>query len=505
MNLALLSRRDRAPAGAALVLAAACLCQLMVVLDISVVNVALPDIGVSLAFTPTSLSWVVTSYTLAFGGLLLLGGRLADVLGHRRTMLGALGLFGAASLLGGIAQNPGQLIAARAAQGVAAAVLSPVTLTVLMLSFPEGPERRRAVAIWGMVATAGGALGVLLGGVLTEYLDWRWVLLVNVPLVVAATAFVFAALRETHAPQGVRLDVPGAVLGTTSMTLLAYGCVHAGEHAWDNVVTVAALAAALLAGAAFITRELRAEAPLIRLSLLRSRPIWTAAVIIALIGATAVAGFYFLSLFLQNVLGYDPLSTGLAFLPFCGAMAAATMASPRLVERFGPRGVLTVGLIVGAVGMLGFARLDVGAGYGSFLLASIPVSIGLGACIAPTLALGTSGVVPSEAGMVSGLLNASRQTGGSLALAVLTTIATRSSDHAGHGAHALAHGYRMAFLVSSALLLAAAAIARSRVPRESGPPPRRTRRGSLTGRLTPRARAGAPRPLAEVPQAVHTN
>jgi len=224
--------------------------------------------------------------------------------------------------------------------------------------------------------------------------------------------------------------------------------------------------------------------------------VWTAAVIIALVGATAVAGFYFLSLFLQNVLGYDPLSTGLAFLPFCGAMAAATIASPRLVERFGARDVLTAGLTVGAVGMLGFARLDVGAGYDSFLVASIPVSIGLGASISPTLGLGTSGVVQREAGMVSGLLNASRQTGGSLALAVLTTVATGSSVHAGDGPHALAHGYRMAFLVSSALLVAAATIARSRVPGGSGPASgRASRHGSLTGRLTGHARAAAQRLL----------
>src|SRR3954452_18211991 len=210
----------------ALALTTACLSQLIVVLDISVVNVALPHIDGALGFTPSSLSWVISAYTLALGGLLLLGGRIADVLGLRRTMLGALALFGVASLLGGLAQSPGQLVAARAAQGVAAAVLSPVTLTVLMLSFPEGRERRRALATWGMVATAGGALGVLLGGLLTECLDWRWVLLVNVPLVVAAIAFVFSALHDTHAPQGVRFDVPGAVLATTSMTLLAYGCVH---------------------------------------------------------------------------------------------------------------------------------------------------------------------------------------------------------------------------------------------------------------------------------------
>src|SRR3954451_6081544 len=225
MNLTFTQRRERAPAGTTLVLAAACLCQLMVVLDISVVNVALPDIGVSLGFTPTSLSWVVSAYTLAFGGLLLLGGRLADVLGHRSTMLGALGLFGVASLLGGLAQSPGQLIAARAAQGVAAAVLSPVTLTVLMLSFPEGPERRRALATWGLVATAGGTLGVLLGGLLTEYLDWRWVFFVNVPIVLVAGVLALVAVRDSPGSEHVRLDVVGAVLATASMTLLTYGCV----------------------------------------------------------------------------------------------------------------------------------------------------------------------------------------------------------------------------------------------------------------------------------------
>src|SRR3954454_13198664 len=210
MSVTLSRRRERAPARATLVLAAACLCQLMVVLDISVVNVALPNIGVSLGFTRTSLSWVVSAYTLAFGGLLLLGGRLADVLGHRRTMLGALGAFGIASLLGGLAQSPGQLIAARAAQGVAAAVLSPVTLTVLLVTFPEGPGRRRAVAIWGIVATAGGAIGVLLSGLLTQYLDWRWVFFVNVPLVLAALALTHATVRDTRGLQRVRLDFVGA-------------------------------------------------------------------------------------------------------------------------------------------------------------------------------------------------------------------------------------------------------------------------------------------------------
>jgi EmrB/QacA subfamily drug resistance transporter len=450
----------------ALALAAACLSQLMVVLDISVVNVALPHIDGALGFTPSSLSWVISAYTLTLGGLLLLGGRIADVLGLRRTMVVALALFGVVSLLAGLAQSPGQLIAARAAQGVTAAVLSPATLTVILVVFPEGPGRRRAVAIWGIVATAGGAIGVLLSGLLTEYLDWRWVFFVNVPLVLAAVALALATVRDADALQRVRLDLAGAILATASTTLLVYGCAHAGEHGWSDVTTVSTLAGAVLTGVAFVGWELRTDVPLIRLSVLRSRSVSVAAIIIGVIGAVAISGSYFLSLALQNVLRYGPLSTGEAFLPFAAGMAAATMASSRLVERFGSRAVLTVGLTVGAVGMLGFTRLHAGAGFMTFLLASIPASIGLGACIAPTLSLGASGVVHYEAGMVSGLLNASRQIGGSVALAVLATVASQASGDPGAGLDALADGYDTAFLVSGALLLAAAAVALVFAPRD---------------------------------------
>jgi EmrB/QacA subfamily drug resistance transporter len=425
---------------------------------------------------------VVNAYTLALGGLLLLGGRVADLLGHRRTMLGALALFGIASILGGLAENPGQLIAARAAQGVTAAVLSPVTLTVIMMTFPDGPGRRRAIATWGMVATAGGALGVLISGVLTEYLDWRWVLFVNIPFVLAAAAFALVALRNLHAGMPVRLDVVGAVLATASMTLLAYACVDAGEQGWGNTVTISSLGGAVVAGVAFVGRELHTDAPLIRLEVVRTRSVWVATVMIGLIGATSVAGFYFLSLFLQNVLRYSPVTTGVSFLPFCAGMALATMASSRLVERFRPRIVSTVGLTVGGLGMLGFAQLHVGAGYTTFLFASIPASLGLGISIAPTLSLGTSGAARREAGMVSGLLNTSRQLGGSLALAVLVTVATQVSHDAGRGLPTLANGYRTAFLIGGALLLAAAAVALIFVPRAQPfrrRAPRRSRRTPL--------------------------
>jgi EmrB/QacA subfamily drug resistance transporter len=449
-----------------MVLAAACLCQLVVVLDISVVNVALPHIDRALGFSASSLSWVVNAYTLAFGGLLLLGGRIADLLGQRRTLLGGLTLFGIVSLLGGLAQNPGQLVAARAALGLAAAVLSPATLAVVMVTFREGNERRRALATWGLVATAGGTLGVLLSGLLTEYLDWRWVFFVNVPIVLAAGALAFATVRDPDTSKRVRLDVAGAILATASMTLLAYGCVHAGAHGWADAVTVWTLAGAVISGTALVAWERRADAPLIRLAVLRTRAVSVAAVIIALIGATAVASAYFLSLFLQNVLRYSAASTGAAFLPFCVGMAVSTLASPKLVERFGTRLVLTVGLTVGAAGMLCFTRLNVGAGYTTFLLASIPASMGLGASIAPTLSLGTSGAVRQEAGMVSGLLNTSRQAGGGIALAVLATVASHAGSNSAEGVDALADGYRTAFLLSGALLLAAAAVALVCVPRD---------------------------------------
>ena len=446
------------------VLAAACVCQLMVVLDISVVNVALPGIDASLGFSASSLSWVVSAYTLAFGGLLLLGGRVADLLGHRRTMLGALAVFGLASVLGGLAQSPGQLIAARAAQGVAAAVLSPVTLTVILVTFAEGPARRRAVATWGLVATVGSAFGVLLSGLLTEYLDWRWVLFVNVPFALVAAAFAARAVRDLHAPERVRLDVLGALLVTASLTLLAYGCVNAGEDGWGSALTVFALLGALVAGAAFVAWELRAGAPLVRLSVLRARRVWVATLLIAFIGAVSVAGFYFSSLFLQNVLRYSPVQTGAAFLPFCAGMAAATLASSSLVERLGARAVLTAGLTLGGIGMLAMARLDAGSGFATFLLACIPTSLGVGSCIAPTVSLATSGVVRREAGMVSGLVNSSRQAGGSLALAALATVASRVSQENGQGVEALADGYRAAFVLSGVLLLVAAAIALAAVP-----------------------------------------
>lgn len=396
-----------------------------------------------------------------------MGGRLADLAGRRRTMLVALVLFGLASIFGGLAQSPGQLVAARVGQGVAAAALSPVALAVILVSVPEGPKRRRGVAAWGMVATGGAALGVMLSGVLTEYFDWRWVLFINVPFVLVAIGMAFVAVHDKGPRARQRLDVVGALLATTSMTLLAYGCVHAGEYAWATVTTFVIIGGAVLAGVAFVAWELRVDAPLVRISILRTRTVWVATVVIALIGSVLVASFYFASLILQNVLGYDAVSTGLAVLPFCTGVVIATLSSSRLVECFGVRAVLVVGLAVGAVGFFGFTRVEAGTGYPYFLAASIVASMGIGLCIAPTLSLGTSGAIPQEAGMVSGLLNSSRQAGGGVALAALASVATHVSENSGDHANLLADGYHIAFLLCAALLLAAAVVARVGVPRRA--------------------------------------
>lgn len=451
-----------------LVLATVCLCQLMVVLDISVVNVALPSIGRDLGFSAAALSWVVNAYTLVFGGLLLLGGRVADLVGHRRAMLAGLGLFGVASVLGGLADGPGQLIAARAGQGLAGAVLAPISLTVIMVSFAEGAARNRAVAIWAMVASSGIAVGVLAGGVLTELLNWRWVLFVNVPIVAVALAMAVRSVHDSRQTRVGRLDVAGAVLGTAALTLLVYGMVEAGEHGWTEMSTVASLGLAVLCGAAFVVWEGRfAAQPLVRLGIFRTRTVWVADVIVVFIGAATIAGFYFASLYLQDVLHYGPLKAGAAFLPFCAGIMVASFASTRLAARLGNRVLLTGGLLVGAAGMFWFSLLDTDSTFLSgFLGPSLVASLGLGSCLVANIAMGTSGVSAHEAGLVSGLLNASRQCGGSVGLAVLSTVAVAATRHADtpDPVAALATGYARAFTVTGILVLAAAVCAAAFVP-----------------------------------------
>ncbi|MEW2569814.1 MFS transporter [Streptomyces sp. NPDC047070] len=448
---------------AGLVLAAACVAQVMVVLDVSVVNVALPSMASDLGFAPGSLSWVVNAYTLAFGGLLLLGGRFADFVGHRTAMLLGLTVFGIASVAGGLAQNPGQLIAARAGQGLAGALLAPLSLAVIMLAFPEGKERSRAVGTWAMVAAAGSALGVLLGGLLTEWLSWRWVLYVNLPIVAAGLLLAGLSLTNGRTTRLRRLDLVGAVLVTTSVTALVNGLIRAGEHGWGTSGALLSFAVAVLAGGAFAGWELRAAAePLVRFGVFRARSVWVANLVVVFIGAATVAGFYFASLFLQNVLHYSPLKAGAAFVPFCLGTIAGSLLSGRLTTRFGVRAVLTAGLTLGAAGMLLFGRMGADSTFlGGFLLPSLVASVGVGLCMVANTSLATTGAAAHEAGLISGLINAARQIGGSLGLAVLTTVAAsgNSSSGAGDTVGRLVNGYSHAFFVTAGFCAVAAVVA----------------------------------------------
>ncbi|MBT0772520.1 MFS transporter [Kineosporia sp. J2-2] len=452
-----------------LLLAAVCLCQVMVVLDVSVVNVALPSIAKDLDFSAGSLSWVVNAYTLLFGGLLLLGGRFGDLAGHRRALFLGLAGFGVVSVLAGLAQSPGQLIAARAAQGLAGAVLAPLSLTIIMVTFPEGRERSRAVGIWAMVAASGSALGVLLGGVLTEWLSWRWVMWVNAPIVLLTLALAWPSVHDTRTARPGRLDVPGALLATVSLTALVNGAIRAGDYGWGAPWALGSFAVAAVTAALFVGCERRAAEPLVRLGVFRSRPVWVAGLVSVFLGATAVSGFYFASLALQDVLGYSPVEAGAAFLPFCVGTVLGAMVSGRLSARFGLRPVLSAGMFLSAVGMFVFGRIGVDSTFlGTFLLPSVVASVGVGAAMVANTSLGTTGALHHEAGLVSGLMNATRQCGGSLALAVLAGVALSSTRGFGgpDPLAALIHGYDRAFQVTGLFALAAAVVALVFVPRD---------------------------------------
>lgn len=454
-----------------LVLTAACSCQLLVMLDASVVNVALPSIDRSLHFSGGQLPWVVDAYTLALGGLLLVGGRLADLTGHRRAMLCALVGFAMASVAGGLAQSPGQLIAARAAQGVAAALLAPLSLTVIMVTFADGAARHRAISVWAMVSAGGSALGVLLGGLLTDMLDWRWVLFINVPIIAAVLPLAAREVRNLHAPQRSRLDLTGALLATSATTLIVFGSIEAARYGWGSARSVTSFVTAAALAIGFAIRERAASAPIVRFSIFRVRTVWVANVLVMLIGAATIVGFYFASLFLQDVLGYPPLRAGSCFLPFCAGIVTGSTLSAKLAHRVSARFLLTAGLILGGVGMLLFSRLSVHSTFFNFLLPSVVASVGFGICMVSNTAMGASGAAPHEAGLVSGLLNASRQLGGSIGLAVLSTVAVSTTRGVANlGVHrALAAGYDRAFVVTGIVVLFAAAVAAVGVPRDLQP------------------------------------
>lgn len=466
-----------------LVLTLACVAQFMVLLDVSIVNVALPAMKASLGFSESGLQWVLNAYTLTFAGFLLLGGRTADLFGRRRVFLVGLAVFTGASLLGGLAENQAWLITARAAQGLGGAILSPTTLTILTTTFTEPKARSRAMGIWSAVAGAGGAAGALLGGILTEALSWRYILFINIPIGIVTMIAGRAFLLETRA-EGERrpLDLPGAVLVTAGLTVLVLGVVRTTSVGWASDQTIAALAGAAVLLAGFLYYEARvATAPLMPLHLFENRGIWTSNLVMFLMSGALFAMWFFVSLYLQQVLGYSPLRTGFAFVPQTVAIIVGAQASSRLVLKLGPRPLLVIGGLLSAGGLAWLGEVGVHTGYWSgFFVPSVLVTLGLGLAFTPIAFAATAGVAPNEAGLASGFVNTSRQIGGAIGLAALATVATTRMDelarHVGT-LEATTGGYTEAFRISAVIALASA-VAALAVPGLG----RRTRRGA--GRRT---------------------
>ena len=452
--------------------------QLMLVLDDTIANIALPSIQRELAVPAPTLPWVINAYILAFGGLLLFGGRVGDLFGRRRVFRAGLGLFTLASLLGGLGVNAEMLIGARALQGLGAALTAPNALALIATNFPVGKPRNSAMAVYGAMSALGITIGVLLGGVLTGTLGWQWVFFINIPIGLAVLAGS-GVLAEGERNAG-RLDTPGALTGTGAMVALTYGITHAAEHGWGNVVTLGALGAALGLALLFLRLQARGADPMLPLGLFRDRNRSGSYATMLFVGAGLMGTFYLLALYLQQVLGFGPLWAGVASLPFSAGIILGAGISSKLVERLAPRLVAGPGLLLGALGMLWLSTLTVDSSYAAHVMPALFVtSFGLGIAAVTMTLTAVHGVAEDRAGVASALINMAQQIGAALGLAVFTTVAVSAAngqmpgapeallEGVAHGdataiaraAGALTHGYTTAFLAGAGMLLIAAVIA----------------------------------------------
>jgi EmrB/QacA subfamily drug resistance transporter len=437
------------------ILVLVCIAQFMVILDATVVNVALPSIQNDLGLSEANLQWIVNAYALVFGGFLLLGGRAGDLLGRKRLFLAGVVVFTVASLLNGLATSSTWLISTRALQGLGAAFISPAALAIISTTFAEGKERGKALGVWAAIASGGSAVGLVLGGVLTQAFSWPWIFYINVPIGVAAFVLSMRLIPESideHAERS--FDIAGAVTATAGLMTLVYAIVKAQSDGWTSALTLSTFAAAAILLTSFVLIELRATAPLVRLSIFRVRSLTAANLVMFLVASGLFAMFFFNTLYLQKVLDYGPLKAGLAFLPFtAGIMISAGLAS-QFAPKIGVRPVAVVGMIVTAVGLLLLARIPVHGSYVADVMPSILLtSLGMGAVFVPLTLVATTGLEDSDQGLASGLFNTSQQIGGALGLAVLSTLA--ASQSGGTDKASLVHGFHWAFAGGAGFVLAA--------------------------------------------------
>jgi EmrB/QacA subfamily drug resistance transporter len=438
--------------------------QFMVVLDIAIVNVALPSIQTDLGFSQENLQWVISAYALFFGGFLLLGGRAADLIGRRRLFLAGIVVFTGASLVSGLAWNEEALIGARALQGLGAAIISPAALSILMTMFAEGKDRNTALGAWGAVGAFGAVAGVLLGGIFTDLLSWEWIFFVNVPVGIAAFAIAPLLIAESRDETAESFDIPGAVLVTSSLVALVYAITQANDYGWASLETVGLFAASAVLMAAFLGWESRVKDPLMPFSIFRLRTLVGANVAGLILGTALFGMFLMLTLYMQQVLGYSPLRTGVAYLAVAGTAIFWSALAAQLVTRIGVKPVLVIGMAALTGGLVYFTQVSVGGSYlGDLLPGFLLIGVGLGFSFVPISIAALAGVEEAEAGLASGLINTSQQIGGALGIAALSAIATTTtSDEVSNGTTlnlALTDGFQGAFVAGAAVALVGVLVA----------------------------------------------